>query len=338
MLFDIFSFCAKFFFPLCNFRAVKIPAVEKAVKKIASRWSTRGKKLDDITPDETPEDTPRVGGAGDVNEKDVKPLVVQKEFPTTKDGDPKLAVEIEKLVIYPARDKLQTARRGKPFHQGNPPGCKRAVPVPVKRKCDDVNTQDIVDDASVEVDKTSYEMWLASEGLASPKPNIRKINEDENKQDVKEHEDDKPIPKKVYEKDDLNRKPVAPVKAVLPKVVKDKDKDDAVHKNKDEKISVKSGKKETLAQIKSKVKGMISHGEEVELSEAKLNRLKAILSLLDEDDEKKNKMKYVKNKKKKKERKRQRRRHKGRNRKLLMRKIKRLKKLCYRKLQRKRIS
>ena len=121
----------------------------------------------------------------------------------------------------------------------------------MKRKSDDVNTEDIVDDASVEVDDTSYDMWLASEGLASPKPNIRKINEDENKQDVKEHEDDKPVPKKVDE------------------------------------ISAKSGEKENLAQIKSKVKGMISHGEEVELSEAKLNRLKAILSLLDEDDEEK---------------------------------------------------
>ena len=132
----------------------------------------------------------------------------------------------------------------------------------MKRKCDDVNTEDIVDDASVEVDYTSYEMWLASEGLASPKPNICKINEDENKQDVKEHEDDKPVPKKVDEKDDLNGKPVAPVKVVLLKVVKDKDKDkdDAVHKNKDEKISAKSGEKENLAQIKSKVKGMISHG------------------------------------------------------------------------------
>ena len=95
----------------------------------------------------------------------------------------------------------------------------------MKRTCEDGNTEDIVDDASVEVDYTSYEMWLASEGLASPKPNIHKINEDENKQDVKEHEDDKPVPKKVDEKDDFNGKPVAPVKAVLPKVVKDKDKD-----------------------------------------------------------------------------------------------------------------
>ena len=84
--------------------------MEKAVKKVASRRSTRGKKLDDITPDETPEDTPQVGGAGDVNEKDVKPLVVQKELPKTKDGDPKLAVDIEKLVIYPARDKLPNSK------------------------------------------------------------------------------------------------------------------------------------------------------------------------------------------------------------------------------------
>ena len=172
----------------------------------------------------------------------------------------------------------------------------------MKRKSDDVNTEDIVDDASVEVDDTSYEMWLASEGLASPKPNIHKINEDENKQDVKEHEDDKPVPKKVDE------------------------------------ISAKSGEKENLAQIKSKVKGMISHGEEVELSEAKLNRLKAILSLLDEDDEEKKQDEIRKKQEEEKKRKRQRRRHKGRNRKLLMRKIKRLKKLCYRKLQRKRIS
>ena len=91
-----------------------MPAVEQAVKKVTSRCSTRLKKAEDTAPEEIPESTPPV--AGDVKEKeDIKPVTVPKNLLTKKDGNPVLAVEIQQLVIYPARDKLPTARHGKPF-------------------------------------------------------------------------------------------------------------------------------------------------------------------------------------------------------------------------------
>ena len=42
-------------------------------------------------------------------------LIVPKKVLISKNGDQVLKVEMEQLVIYPARGKLPTVRRGKPF-------------------------------------------------------------------------------------------------------------------------------------------------------------------------------------------------------------------------------
>ena len=46
---------------------------------------------------------------------DVKLVTVPKKLPKNKGGDQVLAVEIQQLVIYLARNKLPMARHGKPF-------------------------------------------------------------------------------------------------------------------------------------------------------------------------------------------------------------------------------
>ena len=90
------------------------------VKKVAARHSTHGKKADNITQDDTndgdaplrtnppmPEEGP--------DKSDIKPLIVPKQLPKNTTSAPVLAVEMNQLVIYPARNKLPTARHGLPF-------------------------------------------------------------------------------------------------------------------------------------------------------------------------------------------------------------------------------
>ena len=51
-------------------------------------------------------------------ELEVKPLVVCKKPPKNRDGDPVLTVEMKVLKFDPAKKRLPTARRGKPFRCG----------------------------------------------------------------------------------------------------------------------------------------------------------------------------------------------------------------------------
>ena len=60
---------------------------------------------------------------------EMKPIIVPKKVPISKDGDQVLKVEMEQLVIYPARDKLSTARLSKPFQCASAPGAKHNVRV-----------------------------------------------------------------------------------------------------------------------------------------------------------------------------------------------------------------
>ena len=94
-----------------------MPAVQKAVKKVAARRSSHWNKADekDASTHEG-EDTPH--GTNPPKPKDlseVKLLVVPSKVPREKDGDPVLTVKMEPLVIYPARNKLPTARHGMLF-------------------------------------------------------------------------------------------------------------------------------------------------------------------------------------------------------------------------------
>ena len=95
-----------------------MPDVQSVVKKVVSRCSTHWKKADDNrTQDEvTDADTP-LGNNPPIpaDDKDVKLLIVPKKVATSKNGYPVLAVEMQQLVIYPARNKLLTVNSGLPF-------------------------------------------------------------------------------------------------------------------------------------------------------------------------------------------------------------------------------
>ena len=94
-------------------------AAQKAVKKVASWRSTCGKKSSDDTPAEG--DTAKEKSAEENTVKaelEIKPLVVCKKLPKNRDGEPVLTVAMKPLKFYPAKKKLPTARRGKPFRCG----------------------------------------------------------------------------------------------------------------------------------------------------------------------------------------------------------------------------
>ena len=125
-------------------------------------------------------------------------------------------------------------------------------------------------DVSVEIDDTPYDTWLAAHGLVSLQENIHKKG---NNSDSDENGGSK---------DDLPVKQVQPVKPVKPDIpVKDvtpllASKDDD---------QLKKDEKGNFEKIKNQVEVMISQGEKVKLSEAKLRRLKTILGLLEPEPE-----------------------------------------------------
>ena len=97
-----------------------MPAVQSAMKKVAARHSTRGKKENDNRKQHDVIDVDTLLGNNlpmptDEQEQEVKPLIVPKKVAKNKNWDAVLAVEMQQLVIYPARNKLSTARHGKPF-------------------------------------------------------------------------------------------------------------------------------------------------------------------------------------------------------------------------------
>ena len=96
-----------------------MPAVQKAVKKVAFGCSTCGEKSSDDTPAEGNTLKENPAEENTVKEElEVKPLVVCKKPPKNRDGDPVLTVEMKLLKFYPAKKRLPTARRGKPFRCG----------------------------------------------------------------------------------------------------------------------------------------------------------------------------------------------------------------------------
>ena len=96
-----------------------MPAVQKAVKKVASWHSTHGKKFSDDMPAEGDTLKEKPAEENTVKEElEVKLLVVCKKPPKNRDGDPVLTVEMKPLKFYPAKKRLPTARHGKPFRRG----------------------------------------------------------------------------------------------------------------------------------------------------------------------------------------------------------------------------
>ena len=98
---------------------VKMPAVQKAVKKVASRHSTHGKKSSVDMPAEGNTLKENLAEENTMKEElEVKLLVVCKKLPKNRDGDPVLTVKMKLLKFYPAKERLPTARCGKPIRCG----------------------------------------------------------------------------------------------------------------------------------------------------------------------------------------------------------------------------
>ena len=138
--------------------------------------------------------------------EDIKPLIIHKKGPL--DGTPeKLVVDVEILSFRPAGDqKLQTARRGKPFTLGNlhwgdgARGMCRGVTKykpTVKDSSLDEDDKTLVkgDDDIIIDEKTTYNEWLAMQGfvgLSEDQPlqdEIHKLHDKGNKAET-EHENE----------------------------------------------------------------------------------------------------------------------------------------------------
>ena len=147
------------------------------MKQVAARCSTCWKNNSTQDGNAPTDDTPLGTNPPKPEVSEVKPLIVPKKVPISKDGDQGLKVEMEQLVVYPARGKLPTARCGKPFQCASAPGAKHNVPVKIDDDDDDnVNTNDGKKendeekpdgDASIEMDDTPYDTFLAAHGLLS---------------------------------------------------------------------------------------------------------------------------------------------------------------------------
>ena len=107
-------------------------------------------------------------------EEDIKPLIICKKGPLV--GTPeKLVVDVETLSFRPPGDqKLQTARRGKPFKLGNlcgwggGRGVTKYKPTVQDRSLDEDDKTLVKGDDDIIIDeKTTYNEWLAAQGLVS---------------------------------------------------------------------------------------------------------------------------------------------------------------------------
>ena len=148
-------------------RGLKLPALKKAVSTTSSRMRTSKRKA-------------ACGEDGkDVQQlEDVKPLIVPREGQVY--GTPqKLVVNVETLTFRPGDgSRLQTARRGRPFTPQNLRGRGRAKGIgrdvlqneaafmdKISVDTDDSEKDVIGDDNIVTDESTSYNEWLAVQGL-----------------------------------------------------------------------------------------------------------------------------------------------------------------------------
>ena len=103
-----------------------------------ARCSTHQKNTSAQDGNAPTDDTPLRTNPPKPEVSEVKPLTVPKKVPISKDWDQVLKVEMEQLVVYPARGKLPTVRCGKPC--ASAPGAKHNVPV--DNDDDNVNKND----------------------------------------------------------------------------------------------------------------------------------------------------------------------------------------------------
>ena len=109
---------------------------------------------------------------------DVKSLIVPHKVPKeNKAGGGLCAVSMDHWVIKRVHEKLPTARRGKQFTPYNAAGQKRPQIHKIRDNNEETSPKiskieketDVEGDANIEIEMSSYDDWLAEQGLASPR-------------------------------------------------------------------------------------------------------------------------------------------------------------------------
>ena len=223
--------------------------------------------------------------------KEVQPLIVK---PPPASVSPKVKMEVIKLKPVVPVARIQKARRGLPFHPSCRPGQKRSdVCVDKKSESSDLQTDDVnisvqkPGDESIELEETSYEQWLAAEGLVQLQDqgqDIRKINdvniqnEDASKQDASKQDDSKQDDSKQdNSKEDDSKQDNSKED--------DSKQGDSVINEGDKKQDEKAIMISKMDKMKRDVEEMLSKNEGQADSEERIRRLQNILQLLDNNNE-----------------------------------------------------
>ena len=228
-------------------RTVKLPAIEKAVKK--NKKSTSA-----VIKSEPLDESPII--IDDYDEQDVKPLIVSAASKIKSDSkQPCVQMKPLQLRPVPKQIKPQTARRGRSF------------------KRHEISRQDVMGNI---VDKADYNELKAAEGLVGlggeqPKTGyIRNLQ----KRDEKPGE----MEKKGSNKEQVENK-LQEGRSVEVGV----NETEAETKNKEQPII--TDPVENVGSIKKQVENMLQEGTSVEDSESRISTLKGILSILEKKDE-----------------------------------------------------
>ena len=228
-------------------RTVKLPAIEKAVKK--NKKSTSA-----VIKSEPLDESPII--IDDYDEQDVKPLIVSAASKIKSDSkQPCVQMKPLQLRPVPKQIKPQTARRGRSF------------------KRHEISRQDVMGNI---VDKADYNELKAAEGLVGlggeqPKTGyIRNLQ----KRDEKPGE---------MEKKGSNKEQVENKLQEGTSVEVGVNETEAETKNKEQPII--TDPVENVGSIKKQVENMLQEGTSVEDSESRISTLKGILSILEKKDE-----------------------------------------------------
>ena len=228
-------------------RTVKLPAIEKAVKK--NKKSTSA-----VIKSEPLDESPII--IDDCDEQDVKPLIVSAASKIKSDSkQPCVQMKPLQLRPVPKQIKPQTARRGRSF------------------KRHEISRQDVMGNI---VDKADYNELKAAEGLVGlggeqPKTGyIRNLQ----KRDEKPGE---------MEKKGSNKEQVENKLQEGTSVEVGVNETEAETKNKEQPII--TDPVENVGSIKKQVENMLQEGTSVEDSESRISTLKGILSILEKKDE-----------------------------------------------------
>ena len=228
-------------------RTVKLPAIEKAVKK--NKKSTSA-----VIKSEPLDESPII--IDDYDEQDVKPLIVSAASKIKSDSkQPCVQMKPLQLRPVPKQIKPQTARRGRSF------------------KRHEISRQDVMGNI---VDKADYNELKAAEGLVGLGGEQPKTGYIRNLQ----KRDEKPSE---MEKKGSNKEQVENKLQEGTSVEVGVNETEAETKNKEQPII--TDPVENVGSIKKQVENMLQEGTSVEDSESRISTLKGILSILEKKDE-----------------------------------------------------